>query len=286
MAELASLARLVHVAAVLAPRAWDFRRDRPGAGARLAEALKGLGPATIKLGQMLATRPDIVGEETALSLAHLQDRLAPFPLSAARAGIAKSFGRPVEEVFSSFGNAVAAASVAQVHHATTSDGVEAAVKVLRPKIRTLFARDLKAFFLLARLAERLSSEARRLRLIAMVEALSEMVAIELDLRMEAAAASELYERTRADPEFRVPHVDWARTSANVLTSEWIDGTPIRDASALLKAGHDPRRVALILVRSFLTQALRDGFFHADMHPGNLFLDKAGRLVAVDFGIMG
>jgi ubiquinone biosynthesis protein len=160
------------------------------------------------------------------------------------------------------------------------------VKVLRPGIETLFARDLRALGLFARVGERLSSEARRLRFIALVETLSASVALELDLRMEAAAASELYERTRGDAEFRVPHVDWARTSARVLTSEWIEGTPIRDPDLVRASGRDPRKVALTLVRSFLTQALRDGFFHADMHPGNLFLDKEGRLVAVDFGIMG
>jgi ubiquinone biosynthesis protein len=164
--------------------------------------------------------------------------------------------------------------------------VEAAVKVLRPGIETLFARDLRALGLFARVAERLSNEARRLRFIALGETLSASVALELDLRMEAAAASELYDRTRGDAEFRVPHVDWARTSARVLTSEWIEGTPLRDPGLLRAGGYDPKRVALTLVRSFLTQALRDGFFHADMHPGNLFLDKEGRLVAVDFGIMG
>jgi ubiquinone biosynthesis protein len=181
---------------------------------------------------------------------------------------------------------VAAASIAQVHRATTSEGVAAAVKILRPGIETVFGRDLTALGLFAGWAENLSAEARRLRLVALVETLAASVALELDLRMEAAAASELYDRTRSDAEFRVPHVDWTRTSARVLTSEWIAGTPIRDADALRAAGHDPRKVALTLVRSFLTQALRDGFFHADMHPGNLFVDDAGRLVAVDFGIMG
>jgi len=286
MGVISSFLRLIHAASLLAPRLWDLHRGRPNAGKRLAVALERLGPAYIKLGQMLATRPDIVGEEVAASLEHLQDRLPPFSEDAARKVITQSFGRPVEGLFSWFGAPVAAASIAQVHRATTSDGVEAAVKVLRPGIEALFARDLRALALTARVAEYLSSEARRLRFVALVETLSASVALELDLRMEAAAASELYDRTRGDAEFRVPHVDWARTSARVLTSEWIEGTPIRDPDLLRASGYDPRKVALTLVRSFLTQALRDGFFHADMHPGNLFLDKEGRLVAVDFGIMG
>ena len=261
-------------------------RESGPPGERLAHALEKLGPAYIKLGQMLATRPDIVGEDVARALEHLQDRLPPFSDAVARDAVAESLGRPVETLFSIFGEPVAAASIAQVHRAITSEGVAAAVKVLRPGIEALFRRDLDALFLFARLAERFSAEGRRLRFIALVETLKASVALELDLRMEAAAASELYDRTRADAEFRVPHVDWTRTSARVLTSEWIDGIPIRDAQALQKAGHDPRKVALLLVRSFLTQALRDGFFHADMHPGNLFLDGQGRLVAVDFGIMG
>jgi ubiquinone biosynthesis protein len=261
-------------------------RESGPPGVRLAHALERLGPAYIKLGQMLATRPDIVGEDVARALEHLQDRLPPFPDAEARAAITDSLGRPVEHLFSVFGAPVAAASIAQVHRATTSEGAEAAVKVLRPGIEALFRRDLEALALFARIAERFSAEARRLRFIALVETLSASVALELDLRMEAAAASELYDRTRADAEFRVPHVDWTRTSGRVLTSEWIDGTPIRDAAALEAAGHDPKKIALTLVRSFLTQALRDGFFHADMHPGNLFLDRQNRLVAVDFGIMG
>ncbi len=261
-------------------------RESGPPGVRLARALERLGPAYIKLGQMLATRPDMVGEDVAHALEHLQDRLPPFADAVARAEIARELGHPVESLFSAFGAKVAAASIAQVHRATTCEGAEAAVKVLRPGIEALFRRDLDALALFARLAERFSVEARRLRFIALVETLAASVALELDLRMEAAAASELYERTRGDAEFRVPHVDWTRTSGRVLTSEWIDGVPIRDAAALQAAGYDPKKIALTLVRSFLTQALRDGFFHADMHPGNLFLDGEGRLVAVDFGIMG
>jgi ubiquinone biosynthesis protein len=254
--------------------------------ARLAAALERAGPAAIKLGQMLATRPDIVGEDVARALEHLQDRLPPFPERDARRVVEKDFGKPVEALFASFGGAIAAASIAQVHKAETSEGVAAAVKILRPGIETQFARDLADFAFLARLAENVSAEARRLRLVALVETLKASVALELDLRMEAAAASELYDRTSGDAEFRVPHVDWSRTSARVLTSEWIEGVSLRDPQGLRAAGHDPKKIALLLVRAFLTQALRDGFFHADMHPGNLFVDGQGRLVAVDFGIMG
>ena len=286
MGSLSSFLRLIRAAATLTPSLLALRAAKPKAGERLAQALERLGPAYIKLGQMLATRPDIVGVEVANALEHLQDRLPPFPDDAARAVIAGAFGKPVESLFSSFGAPVAAASIAQVHRAVTSEGADAAVKVLRPGIEALFGRDLRALALFARIAESLSAEARRLRPIALVQTLAASVALELDLRMEAAAASELYERTRGDNEFRVPHVDWARTSARVLTSEWIDGVAIRDPQAVTQAGFDPKKIALTLVRSFLTQALRDGFFHADLHPGNLFVDSAGRLVAVDFGIMG
>jgi ubiquinone biosynthesis protein len=194
----------------------------------------------------------------------------------------------VEALFSRFGGALAAASIAQVHRAQTSDEVpvRVAVKILRPGVRVQFTRDLEALAFFARIAERVSAEARRLRFTAVVATLAESVALELDLRMEAAAAGELYERTRGETEFRVPHIDWTRTAASVLTSEWIDGISVRDTAAITAAGRDPKQVAVLVMRSFLTQALRDGFFHADMHPGNLFIDDQGRLAAVDFGIMG
>ncbi|MBN9532721.1 MAG: 2-polyprenylphenol 6-hydroxylase [Alphaproteobacteria bacterium] len=257
-------------------------------GKRLALALESLGPAYIKLGQVLATRPDIVGGDVAGSLVSLQDRLPPFPTDVARKVVTEALGMPLETLFSSFSEPVAAASIAQVHLAQTTEDPpqRVAVKVLRPEVRDEFARDLRAFALAARIAERFSREARRLRLKAVVETLARSVALELDLRMEAAAASELAERTRADPDFRIPAVDWKRTQDSVLTTEWVDGTPIRDRAALIAAGFDPAEIARIVIRSFLTQALRDGFFHADMHPGNLFVDADGRVVAVDFGIMG
>ncbi len=288
MTAVSSFLRLCHAGLVLAGPARAFHARKPDAGVRLGRALTQLGPAYIKLGQMLATRPDIVGEEVAAALEHLQDRLPPFSEAEARAEITRAFGKPVAALFSSFGGAVAAASIAQVHRAQTSDepSVRVAVKILRPGVRERFARDLDALALFAALAETFSAEARRLRFTALSQTLAASVALELDLRMEAAAAGELYERTRGEEQFRVPHIDWTRTSASVLTSEWIDGVSVRDAAAIAAAGRDPKAVALLVMRSFLTQALRDGFFHADMHPGNLFIDSQGRLVAVDFGIMG
>ncbi|HEY0107848.1 MAG TPA: 2-polyprenylphenol 6-hydroxylase [Rhizomicrobium sp.] len=264
------------------------KHDAAPPGVRLARALESLGPAYIKLGQVLATRPDIVGDDVADALAKLQDRLPPFPTDEARRVIAQALGRSVDVLFCELSEPVAAASIAQVHEGLTAaePPVRVAVKVLRPNIAADFGRDLAAFALAARLAERLSAEARRLRPRAMVDAFAQSVALELDLRMEAAGASELEERTRADADFRVPHIDWNRTSDRVLTSEWIDGISVRDRAALIQAGHDPKRIAALVVQSFLKQALRDGYFHADMHPGNLFVDGEGRLVAVDFGIMG
>ncbi len=257
-------------------------------GVRLARALESLGPAYIKLGQVLATRSDVVGAETAKALGELQDNLPPFPTAEAKRVVEQSLDKPLDAVFASFSEPIAAASIAQVHVAETTDDPprRVAVKVLRPDVEAQFARDLSALAFTARVGERFSKEARRLRLIALVDTLALSVALELDLRMEAAASSELAERTAKDADFHVPAIDWSRTSERVLTSEWIDGVSVRDPAALEAAGHDPKKVALLVVRSFLTQALRDGFFHADMHPGNLFIDAQGRLVAVDFGIMG
>ncbi|GAA0539345.1 ubiquinone biosynthesis protein [Rhizomicrobium palustre] len=263
-------------------------KDGTTPGYRLARALESLGPAHIKLGQVLATRPDLVGADVATELEGLQDRLPAFPSADARAVVEREFNKPLDKLFIRFGEPVAAASISQVHEAETSEDPpkRVAVKVLRPGIEEEFARDLSTLAFAARLAERFSAEARRLRLTALIETLADSTALELDLRMEAAAASELAERMEGDSQFRVPQVDWARSSSRVLTTEWIDGVPLRDIEALKAVGHDPKKIALIVMRTFLTQALREGFFHADMHPGNLFVDRQGRLVAVDYGIMG
>ena len=265
--------------------------ERPGAksGPQLSRALTRLGPAYLKLGQFLATRPDVVGVAMARDLESLQDRLPPFPQTEAEAVVAASLERPVAQAFASFGPAVAAASIAQVHRGETArDGLRksVAIKVLRPNVAGRFRRDLGDFFFVAEKAETFSAEARRLRLVEIINMMSRSVAMEMDLRLEAAALSELAENTRDDPDFRVPAVDWDRTTNNVLTMEWIDGIALNDHARLEAAQVDLPDLGRKVIQSFLRHALRDGFFHADMHPGNLFLDEAGRLVAVDFGIMG
>jgi ubiquinone biosynthesis protein len=266
--------------------------ERRGAGSsavRLATALTRLGPSYVKLGQFLATRPDVVGRAIARDLESLQDKMASFPQAQAEAAVAEALMRPVADAFTSFGPAVAAASIAQVHRAEVNDGDgprAVAVKVLRPGVEHRFRRDLDSFFFIARLAERHSMEARRLRLIAVVDTLARSVTMEMDLRLEAAALSELAENTEDNADFRVPSIDWERTARRVLTVDWIDGIPLHDREALAAAGHDLKRLGRVLIQSFLRQAIGDGFFHADLHPGNLFVDPAGRLVAVDCGIMG
>jgi ubiquinone biosynthesis protein len=266
--------------------------ERPtghGAAVRLAAALTRLGPAYVKLGQFLATRPDVVGMALSRDLETLQDKMAPFSQHEAEAAVALALGKPLAEIFSEFGPAVAAASIAQVHRATVmTDGAPqpVAVKVLRPGVERQLKVDLGAFYFAARMAERWSAEARRLRLVEVVDTLSRSVALEMDFRLEAAAISEMAENTRDDPDFRVPRIDWERIAKGVLTLEWIDAIPLSDRAMLLARKLDPKHIARALMQTFLRHAIRDGFFHADMHPGNVFVDDAGRLIFVDFGIMG
>ncbi len=265
--------------------------ERRGAksGSRLTRALTRLGPAYLKLGQFLATRPDVIGVAMARDLESLQDRLPPFSQAEAEAVVAAALEKPVADAFASFGPSVAAASIAQVHRGEVEkNGVcrQVAVKVLRPNVASRFRRDLSDFFFVANNAEAHSAEARRLRLVEVINTMSRSVAMEMDLRLEAAALSEMAENTRDDPDFRVPEVDWDRTTHNVLTMEWIDGIALNDHARLAQSKADLPELGRKVIQSFLRHALRDGFFHADMHPGNLFLDGSGRLVAVDFGIMG
>jgi ubiquinone biosynthesis protein len=266
--------------------------ERPAskvAANRLAAALTRLGPTYVKLGQFLATRPDVVGVAFARDLESLQDKMAPFPQAEAERAIELAFGKPVHDLFAAFGPPVAAASIAQVHRAELLAGGArraVAVKVLRPGIERRFKADLDAFTFVAHTAEQLSAEARRLRLIEVTETLRRTVAVEMDLRLEAAALSEMAENTKDDPDFRVPAVDWDLTARNVLTLTWIEATPLYDRAKLEAKGFDLKALSRAVIQTFLRHALRDGFFHADMHPGNLFVDDDGKLVAVDFGIMG
>ena len=266
--------------------------ERPAsavAANRLATALTRLGPSYVKLGQFLATRPDVVGAVLARDLETLQDKMPPFPQDAAVRAVEAALGEPVRALYLSFGPPVAAASIAQVHRAEVAGDQKnraVAVKVLRPAIERRFKLDLDAFTFVARQAQRISAEGRRLRLMEVVDTLRRTVALEMDLRFEAAALSEMAENTRDDPDFHVPAVDWDRTARDVLTLEWIEGVPLWDHARLTAKGFDLKRLACAVIQTFLRHALRDGFFHADMHPGNLFVDDAGQLVAVDFGIMG
>ncbi len=257
---------------------------------RLNAALTDLGPSYIKFGQFLATRPDLIGRERAKDLSSLQDRMPSFPHEEAVSAIEAELGASIGEFYADFGEPVAAASIAQVHKAKTADENgetrEVAVKILRPGIERRFANDLKSFFFAAGMAERFVKPVRRLKPREVVEVLAQSVHLEMDLRMEAAAISEMAENIRDDTGFRVPSIDWSRTSKRVLTIEWIDGIPIWEVEKLRAEGHDLNRLADAVIQSFLRHAMRDGFFHADMHPGNLFVDKSGDIVAVDFGIVG
>ncbi|WP_419907528.1 2-polyprenylphenol 6-hydroxylase [Hoeflea sp.] len=279
-------ARAAHRLATLLARRKAKQSDR---AQRLACAVERLGPSYVKLGQFLATRPDVVGRALAQDLSLLQDRMDTFSMESSKARIVESIGLPVEALYSSFEPPIAAASIAQVHPAEIRDDTgtrRVAVKVVRPGIRKRFYRDLESFYLVARMAERMVPASRRLRPVDIARTLEQTTKIEMDFRLEAAALSELAENTREDPGFRVPSVDWARTGRDVVTMEWIDGIKIADVEELKAAGHDLDHLSEVLIQSFLRHTLRDGFFHADMHQGNLFVDASGTIVAVDMGIVG
>ncbi|RLQ89262.1 2-polyprenylphenol 6-hydroxylase [Notoacmeibacter ruber] len=262
-------------------------RDR---ATRISRAIERLGPSYVKLGQFLATRPDIVGTELARDLSLLHDRMETFPVDQSRRTIEESIGRPCDELFVELRDPVAAASIAQVHPAILygPDGRnhKVAVKVIRPGVRRRFYNDLESFFLAARMLERFVPATRRLHPVEIANTLAQTTRMEMDLRLEAAALSELAENTQDDPGFRTPAVDWERTGRDIVTMEWIDGIKLSDTERLRASGLDLSALAVCLIQSFLRHAMRDGFFHADMHPGNLFVEADGTLVAVDLGISG
>jgi ubiquinone biosynthesis protein len=254
---------------------------------RYAEAFQVIGPAAIKLGQTLATRPDLVGQDATQDLLTLQDALPPVPFAAVRAQIESTFGAPLETLYSRFDEvAVGSASIAQVHRATLPDGRDVAVKVLRPGVADQFARDIETYEWAAAHLEQMGGEAKRLRPRMVIANLKRWTARELDLRREAASSSELAEAMQAETGYVVPAIDWDRTAGRVMTMEWIDGIKISDRAAIIAAGHDPKELACRLVNTFLHQAIAEGFFHADMHQGNLFVTPEGKIAAIDFGIMG
>jgi len=257
---------------------------------RLTGALNRLGPTYIKIGQFLATRPDIVGKEVAGNLSLLQDRLPPFATKIAKAQVEAAFGKPCDEIFEEFSEPVAAASIAQVHKAKWRDREgnlrNVAVKVLRPNIRKRFKNDLDAFRVAALWLERLIPSMRRLRPVKAIDTHARSAELELDLRLEAAALSELGENMASDPLYRTPDIIWEHMSRDVMVTEWIDGIKLSDIEGLRAAGHNLEGLAAEVIQSFLTQAVRDGFFHADPHQGNWFVEPDGRLVAIDGGIMG
>jgi ubiquinone biosynthesis protein len=252
-----------------------------------AGAFQAIGPAAIKLGQTLATRPDIIGVEAAHNLLTLQDQLPPSPFDALYVEIDTSLNKPAAELFEYVDPVpVGAASIAQVHRARTTDGKDVAVKVLRPGIREQFARDIETYEWAAAHLEALGGEAARLRPQLVIANLKRWTLRELDLRREAASASELKDAMVAVDGYTIPTIDWDRTSGRVLTLDWVDGIKIADIEGLKAAGHDLNALAEKLVLVFLRQAISEGFFHADMHQGNLFVRADGTIVAIDFGIMG
>ena len=252
-----------------------------------AGAFRAIGPAAIKLGQTLATRPDLVGEDAARNLLSLQDSLPPVPFEEIKAQIERSFEAPLETLFAEVDPVpVGAASIAQVHRGITTEGREVAIKVLRPGIRERFERDIATYEWAAAHLEAMGGEAERLRPALTIANFKRWTNRELDLRREAASASELADHMRGVEKYSIPDIDWDRTNGRVMTIEWIDGIKISDIEGLKAAGHDLPELAERLVLAFLTQAISAGFFHADMHQGNLFVKADGTIAAIDFGIMG
>ncbi len=256
-------------------------------GEKMALALIDLGPVFVKFGQFLSTRADLLGDDLAGDLAQLQDQLPPFDGAKARALIAADLGAPLEQFFQQFEpTPISAASIAQVHFAVSTDGEEVAVKILRPNATQHFQRDLALFHHLARVVTRAKPALARLRLCDVVQTFDDMVKLEMDLRMEAAAACELAQNFAGDTSYQTPRIDWIRTSRNVMTMSRVRGIPLDDRAALVAAGHHLPDILSTAARIFFHQVFRDGFFHGDQHPGNMLVGPAGQIVAVDFGIMG
>ena len=258
-------------------------------GERLSDSLEDLGTTFIKLGQFLATRPDIIGDQLSKKLESLQDRLPPFSIIDAKQIIKNDLGEDTYNSIIEISEPVAAASIAQVHKAKINDNgtiKDVAIKILRPNIKKVFNEEIDAMMLFAFLVESVIKKTKRLKLVDVVFLLKEITNLEMDLRFEAAAANEYAENTKNDAGFRVPKIYWNYTSENVMTLDWIDGVSIRETEELKKQNIDTNKIAEDIIQHFLRHAVRDGFFHADMHQGNVFVDRSGQIVPIDFGIMG
>ena len=264
----------------------DTQKDE---GERLSNSLESMGTTFIKLGQFLATRPDIIGEELSKKLENLQDKLPPFSLLQAKEIIKNDLGENTYNSIINLGEPVAAASIAQVHKAQINDnGIikDVAIKILRPNIKKIFNEEIDAIMLFAFLVESFIKKTKRLKLVEVVFLLKEITNLEMDLRFEAAAANEYAENTKNDVGFRVPQIYWNYTSENVMTLDWVDGISIRETDELKNKNFNTEKIAEDVIQNFLRHAVRDGFFHADMHQGNIFIDNDGQIVPIDFGIMG
>ncbi len=267
----------------------NFINNTKSPGEKLCNALQEMGTTFIKLGQFLATRPDIIGEELANDLVKLQDKLPPFDISKAKKIIKEELGEKSFQNIENLSEPIAAASIAQVHIANINikdEKKEVAIKILRPEIERLFNEELDALMLLAYIIENAVVKSKRLKLVEVVHLLKEITNMEMDLRFEASAANELYENTKSDLGFNVPKIYWNYTSKRILTLDKVNGISIREQKILEEKGINLKGLAENVIQSFLKQAIRDGFFHGDMHQGNLFVDKKGNIIPVDFGIMG
>ena len=256
---------------------------------KLSNSIQSMGTTFIKLGQFLATRPDIIGEELSKQLETLQDKLPPFSLLEAKEMIKKDLGNETFNSIINLSEPIAAASIAQVHKAQINDdGIikDVAIKILRPNIKKIFNEEIDALMLLAFFVESLIAKTKRLKLVEVVFLLKEITNHEMDLRFEAAAANEYAENTKNDEGFNVPKIYWNFTSENVMTLDWVDGISIRENEELIKRKIDTKKIASDIIQHFLRHAVRDGFFHADMHQGNIFINNSGQIIPIDFGIMG
>ncbi len=258
-------------------------------GERLSRSLESMGTTFIKLGQFLATRPDIIGESLSKELESLQDRLPPFSQDQAKKIIKDDLGTNTYNSIINLSEPVAAASIAQVHRAQIDDnGIikDVAIKILRPDIKKIFNEEIDAIMLFAFLVESLVKKTKRLKLVDVVFLLKEITNLEMDLRFEAAAANEYAENTKNDIGFNVPQTYWNYTSENVMTLDWVEGISIRETDELKKRDVNTKKLAEDIIQNFLRHAVRDGFFHADMHQGNILINNDGHIVPIDFGIMG